>query len=63
MLRSVLIGGSLLAAVLGAAVTESQVLPGEQAPLYQGVDENGHLVDMADFIDGTPMLFLYTSAT
>ena len=32
MLRTVLIGGSVLAAVLGAAVTESQVLPGEQVP-------------------------------
>ncbi len=63
MLRAVLIGGSVLAVVLGAAVAESQVLPGEQVPLYQGVDENGRLVDMADFIDGTPMLFLYTSAT
>ena len=63
MLRTVLIAGSVLAAVLGAPVTESQVLPGEQAPLYQGVDENEHLVAMADFVDGTPMLFLYTSAT
>ena len=63
MWRTVLIAGLVVAAVLGVAVTESQVLRDEEAPLYKGVDENGRLVDMADFIDGTPMLFLYTSAT
>jgi hypothetical protein len=52
-----------LTTVVGAHTAGSQVQPGEQAPMYRGVDENMRLVDMADFVDGTPLLFLYTSAT
>ena len=63
MWRITIIGSLVLAVVFPAAVADSQVRPGETAPLYRGVDENGRLVDMADFIDGTPLLFLYTSAT
>ena len=63
MWRPALIGSLMLVALFPAAITDCQVLPGEMAPLVQGVGENGRLVDMADFIDGTPLLFLYTSAT
>lgn len=63
MPRTTLTGLLVVAAALAAATAETQVQVGEQAPLYSGVDENGRLVDMGDFIDGTPMLFLYTSAT
>ena len=59
-----LAGGILfLTTVVGAHIAGSQVLPGDQAPMFRGVDENMRLVDMADFVDGTPLLFLYTSAT
>ena len=64
MIRSRLTGGILfLTTVVGAHFAGSQVLPGDQAPMFRGVDQKMHLVDMADYIDGTPLLFLYTSAT
>ncbi len=64
MIRSKLACGVMvLTTVVGAHVAGSQVLPGDQAPMFRGVDENMRLVDMADFVDGTPLLFLYTSAT
>ncbi len=63
MRRTTIIGISLFAVFATAGLAECQVSSGEQAPLYRGVDSNGRLVDMEDFIDGTPMLFLYTSAT
>jgi hypothetical protein len=56
-------GVMVLAAVVGAHVAGAQVVAGDQAPMFRGVDENLRLVDMADFVDGTPLLFLYTSAT
>jgi len=64
MVRSKLIGATLiLAAVMVAQVVGSQTVVGDQAPMFRGVDQNMRLVDMADFVDGTPLLFLYTSAT
>jgi len=64
MIRSKLVCGvMMLATVIGAHIAGSQVLPGDQAPMFRGVDENMRLVDMADFVDGTPLLFLYTSST
>ena len=56
-------GVFILSLMTGVPLAQTQVLPGEQAPMYRGVDENLNPVDMADFIDGTPLLFLYTSAT
>ena len=53
----------LAAAIGGAHAADGQVFRGDRAPMYRAVDENMRLVDMADFIDGTPLLFLYTSAT
>lgn len=62
--RSTLAGSCLVVATfVGAQPAECQTYRGDQAPMYQAVDENMRLVDMADFIDGTPLLFLYTSAT
>lgn len=52
-----------LTTVIGAQSAESQVQAGSQAPMFRGVDENMRLIDTADFVDGTPLLFLYTSAT
>lgn len=63
MVRGKLAGGIMfLTMVFGTHLGGSQVLPGEQAPLFRGVDEYMRLVDMADFVDGTPLLFLDTSA-
>lgn len=36
---------------------------GDQALLVEVVDENLEVFDMARFIDGTPLVFLYGSAT
>jgi hypothetical protein len=64
MVRSKLAGATLiLATVMGVQVAGSQTVVGDQAPMFRGVDQNMRLVDMADYIDGTPLLFLYTSAT
>ena len=64
MIHSKLVGGTLvLAAVMGAQVVGSQTVVGDQAPMFRGVDQNMRLVDMVDYVDGTPLLFLYTSAT
>jgi hypothetical protein len=64
MVRSKLAGATLiLATVMGVQVAGSQTVVGDQAPMFRGVDQNMRLVDMAEYIDGTPLLFLYTSAT
>ena len=52
-----------LTTVIGTQSAYSQVRAGNQAPMFRGVDENMRLIDTADFVDGTPLLFLYTSAT
>jgi hypothetical protein len=58
------IGGASLAIVLATAqLAGAQVREGDQAPMFQAVDQHMRNIDMADFIDGTPLLFLYTSAT
>jgi len=44
-------------------IAQPAVQPGDQAPLFVSVSENLDQVDMADFIDGTPLVFLYGSAT
>jgi len=36
---------------------------GDRAPFFATVDEHMQLTDMADFIDGTPVVLLYGSAT
>ena len=51
--------GSLLV----TPMAQPAVQPGDQAPLFVSVSENLDQVDMSDFIDGTPLVFLYGSAT
>lgn len=64
MMRDKLAVGVLfLATVVWAQAADSQVQEGSQAPMFSGVDENLRPIDTADFVDGTPLLFLYTSAT
>ena len=41
----------------------STTVPGDQAPLFSAVDENMESFEMSDFIDGTPLVFFYGSAT
>jgi hypothetical protein len=57
------VGVLFVTTVVGAQFADSQVRAGSQAPMFRGVDENMRLIDTADFVDGTPLLFLYTSAT
>jgi hypothetical protein len=57
------VGVLFVTTVVGTQFADSQVQAGSQAPMFRGVDENMRLIDTADFVDGTPLLFLYTSAT
>ena len=61
--RRLTAGFVFMTTVFGAHSAYSQVQVGSQAPMFRGVDENMRLIDTADFVDGTPLLFLYTSAT
>ena len=64
MMRNKLaVGFMFLTLAVGAQTAYSQVQEGSQAPMFRGVDQNMRLIDTADFVDGTPLLFLYTSAT
>ena len=49
--------------LLVTSMALSAVRPGDPAPLFVSVSENLDQVDMADLIDGTPLVFLYGSAT
>ena len=57
------VGFALLTTIAGVQVASSQVQEGSRAPMFRGVDENMRPIDTSDFVDGTPLLFLYTSAT
>ncbi len=52
-----------LATLVVTQTSDSQVPEGSLAPTFRGVDENMRPIDTSDFVDGTPLLFLYTSAT
>lgn len=49
---------TLLAALAGASVDE-----GDTAPMIVSVDEKMRAFDMANLVDGAPLVFLYGSAT
>jgi len=53
----------LAGCVLSASIAHSTIQPGDTAPLFLSVSEDLRAVDMADFVDGTPLVFLYGSAT
>ena len=54
----------IAAATLGLAVSaNAQVHDGDFAPLFVSFDENMRRIDMADAIDGRPLVFWATSAT
>ena len=56
-------GMAIAGCLLSAPALFSAVEPGDAAPLFVSVSDEMDPVDMADFIDGTPLVFLYGSAT
>ncbi len=53
----------LLILVSVASSALSAVRTGDEAPLFVSVDHNMQYIDMADLIDGTPLVYVQTSAT
>ena len=53
----------LVATTLLASPAFAEVGEGDLAPLANSVDEKMQAIDMADFVDGVPLVFLYGSAT
>jgi hypothetical protein len=49
--------------LLAGAPASAQVWIGDEAPLYQSTDENLQPVDMADLIDGRPLVIAVGSAS
>jgi hypothetical protein len=41
----------------------ANVIEGDTAPMIVSVDERMRALDMADLVDGAPLVFLYGSAT
>ena len=62
-MRSIAICTALAAMVSIAPKASAQVDEGDLAPLHRSVDDKMRAIDMADFIDGAPLVFLYGSAT
>ena len=52
-----------LASLVWMASTAAEVGVGERAPLFVSLDENMQEVDMADFIDGRPLVLAVGSAS
>lgn len=52
----------VLTAALGSSPAGA-INAGDEADLLELVDENMRVIDMADLVDGTPLVFLYGSAT
>ena len=54
---------ALVATTLLASPVFAEIGEGDLAPLAHSVDEKMRAIDMADFVDGVPLVFLYGSAT
>jgi hypothetical protein len=54
---------ALVATTLLASPAFSEIGEGNLAPLHSSVDEKMRTIDMTDFVDGVPLVFLYGSAT
>jgi len=48
---------------LMGSLAMADVREGETAPMVVSVDEKMRSLDMADLVDGAPLVFLYGSAT
>ena len=62
-MRSIAICTALAAIVSIAPLVSAEVREGDVAPLHRSVDDKMRAIDMADFVDGVPLIFLYGSAT
>jgi hypothetical protein len=49
--------------LVNATAVADTLRVGDPAPMAVSVDEHMQLLDMAEFIDGTPLVLLYGSAT
>jgi len=63
MVRSQLRVAVALGMLWAGSVHGQVVFKGETAPLFRGQDEELRTVDMADGVDGRPLVFLHGSAT
>ena len=54
---------ALVATTLLASPAFAEIGEGDLAPLHSSVDEKMRTIDMTDFVDGVPLVFLYGSAT
>jgi hypothetical protein len=52
---------ALVATTLLASPAFSKIGEGDLAPLHSSVDEKTRTIDMTDFVDGVPLVFLYAS--
>jgi len=62
-MRSTVNSTALAAMLFITPIASGQVDQGDLAPLHRSVDDKMRAIDMADFIDGAPLVFLYGSAT
>jgi hypothetical protein len=62
-MRSLATHTAFAAMVFISPLVSAEVGEGDIAPLHRSVDDKMRAIDMADFIDGTPLVFLYGSAT
>ena len=62
-MHSTAICTALAAMAFTAPLVSAEVGEGDVAPLHRSVDDKMRAIDMADFIDGAPLIFLYGSAT
>lgn len=53
----------LVLASLMTLPAAANVIEGDTAPMIVSVDERMRALDMADLVDGAPLVFLYGSAT
>ncbi len=54
---------ALAVGAVGASGARADVAVGDQAPLFQTMDENLQPVDMSDLIDGRPLVMAVGSAS
>lgn len=62
-MRSLATCTALAVVALISPLVSAEVGEGDVAPMHRSVDDKMRAIDMADLIDGTPLVFLYGSAT
>lgn len=61
--RHVVVGLPAVAALLLGSTALAEVGVGENAPMFQTIDEDMQPIDMADYIDGRPLAMCVGSAS